>query len=66
MNILVLNQNNLEPVLPSNVIDDYPVVFKDELGPLPGEAQFISDSSVTPVVSPVKHIPVSRTEKVKS
>ena len=35
MNILTLNKNNLEPVLQlklSNVIDDYPDVFKDELG----------------------------------
>ena len=35
MNILTLNKNNLAPVLQlklSNVIDDYPDVFKDELG----------------------------------
>ena len=53
MNILTLNTNNLEPVLQlklSNVIDDYPDVFKDELGQLPGEAHFITDPSVTPVV----------------
>ena len=64
MNILTLNKNNLEPVLQlklSNVIDDYPDVFKDELGQLPGEAHFFTDPSVTPVVSPV-----SLTEKVKN
>ena len=69
MNILTLNTNNLEPVLQlklSNVIDDYPDVFKDELGQLPGEAHFITDPSVTPVVSPVRRIPVSLTEKVKN
>ena len=69
MNILTLNKNNLEPVLQlklSNVIDDYPDVFKDELGQLPGEAHFITDPSVTPVVLPVRHIPFSLTEKVKN
>ena len=69
MNILTLNTNNLEPVLQlklSNVIDDYPDVFKDELGQLPGKAHFITDPSVTPVVSPVRRIPVSLTEKVKN
>ena len=69
MNILTLNTNNLEPVLQlklSNVIDDYPDVFKDEIGQLPGEAHFITDPSVTPVVSPVRSIPVSLTEKVKN
>ena len=53
MNILTLNKNNLEPVLQlklSIVIDDYPDVFKDELGQLPGEAHLIIDPSVTPVV----------------
>ena len=53
MNILTLNKNNPEHVLQlklSNVIDDYPDVFKDELGQLPGEAHFITDPSVTPVV----------------
>ena len=30
------------------MIDEYPDVFKDELGQLPGEAQFITDPSVTP------------------
>ena len=43
INILTLNKNNLEPVLQlklSNVINDYPDVFKDELGQLPGEAHY--------------------------
>ena len=69
MNILTLNTNNLEPVLQlklSNVIDDYPDVFKDELGQLPGKAHFITDPSVTSVRSPVRRIPVSLTEKVKN
>ena len=47
MNILTLNKNNLEPVLQlklSNVIDDYPDVFKDELGQLPGEACYNNSS----------------------
>ena len=69
MNILALNTNNLEPVLQlmlSNVIDDYPDVFKDELEQLPGETHFITDPSVTPVVLPVRRIPVSLTEKVKN
>ena len=68
MNILTLNTNNLEPVLQlklSNVIDDYPDVFKDELGQLSGKAHFLTDPSVTPVVSPVRRIPVSLTVKVK-
>ena len=69
MNILTLNTNNLEPVLQlklSNVIDDYPDVLKGELGQLLGEAHIITDPSVTPVVSPVRRIPVSLTEKVKN
>ena len=48
------------------MIDDYPDVFKDELGQLPGEAHFITDPSVTHVVSHVRRIPVSLTEKVKN
>ena len=48
----------------SSVIDDYPDVFKDELGQLPGEAHFITDLSVTSVCLPVRRIPVSLTEKV--
>ena len=63
MNILTLNKNNLEPVLQlklSNVTDEYPDVFKDE-------AHFITDPfSVTHVVSPVRRIPLSLTEKVKN
>ena len=47
------------------MIDDYPGVFKGELGQLPGEAHFITDPSVTHVVSPVRRIPVSHTEKVR-
>ena len=46
--------------------DDYPNVVKDELGQLPGEAHFITDPSVTTVVSPVRRIPVSLTETVKN
>ena len=45
------------------MIDDYPDVFKDELGQLPGEAHYITDPSV---VSSVRRIPVSLTEKVKN
>ena len=48
------------------MIDDYPDVFKGELGQLPGEAHFITDPSVTLVVSPVRCIPVSFTENVKN
>ena len=69
MNILTLNKNNLEQVLQlklSNVIDDYPYVYKDELGQLAGEAPFITKTSVTPVVSPVRCISVMLTEKVKN
>ena len=66
MNILTLNKNNLKPVLQlnlSNVIDDNPDVFKDELGQLPDEAHFITDPSVY-MVSPVRHFPVSLTENL--
>ena len=69
MKILTLNKINLQPVLQlklSNVIDDYPDVFKDELEQLPGEAHFITDPSVSHVVSPMRRIPVSITEKVKN
>ena len=48
------------------MIDDYPCVFKDELGQLPDEAHFITDPSVTHVVSHVRRIPVSLAEKVKN
>ena len=48
------------------MIDDYPDVFKDELGQLPGNAHFITDPFVTPVVSHVRRILVSLTEKVKN
>ena len=68
INILTLNKNILEHVLQlklPSVIDDYPDVFKDELGQLSGEAHFITDPSVTHVVSHVRRIPVSLTEKVK-
>ena len=45
---------------------NYPDEFKDEFEQLPGEAYFIIDPSVTPVVSLVRRIPVSLTEKVKN
>ena len=48
------------------MIDDYPDVFKDEPGQLPGGAHCITDPSVIPVVSPVRRIPVALTEKVKN
>ena len=68
MNILTLHKTiwNLYYIKLSNVIDDYPDVFKDELGQLPGEAHFITDPSATHVLSPVRRIPVSLTEKAKN
>ena len=67
INILTFKKN-LEHVLHlklSNVIDDYPYVFKNEYGQLSGEAHCITDPSVTPVVLPVRRIPVLPAEKVK-
>ena len=61
-----LNKINLEHVLQlklSNMIYDYPDVFKDERGQLSGETHFITDPSVTPMISPVRCIHVSLTEK---
>ena len=47
------------------IVNDFPAVFKSELGSFPGEVHLEVDENATPVVAPTRRIPVALREKFK-
>ena len=47
------------------IVQDYPDVFKSELGSFPGKVHLEVDENATPVVAPTRRIPVALKEKFK-
>ena len=49
-----------------NPIKDFPDVFNDELGKLPGTAHFETDPTISPVISPIRKVNANLRPKIKA
>ena len=61
-NVCTRTFHRIAQLVSSNVEDDYPDVFDDSRGTLPGIEHLEFDPSVKPVVMANRRIPISRTE----
>jgi len=69
MGLLTVNQQNIARVMAvqeEDVMTEYSDVFNDDVGSFPGTVHLEIDTTITPVVSPPRRVPVALKARVKT
>ena len=60
------NVNAVQSTYPQQIISQFPTLFDDEIGTLPGTVKLTLNKDTQPVICPPKRIPVEMKDKVKA